>query len=202
MCRDHLRHPIFDNVRRTVIGLLLSTHSLLQCRPHQQGDEIYLRAERPVPSRKHYGDYPQIEDGVGMVRSFTNDFNVLWRRLMRRPPPNAAQLNGTVLTGMLFAPVLRQMFDRVNNRFGTRLKVVPVENRYFGGDATVAGLMTGSDILAVRARLAGEFVVLPSVAVKSDEPVMLDGMKLEELQTGISIPVCALDFAGFARMLK
>jgi hypothetical protein len=50
------------------------------------GDEFYLRAGLPVPSRRHYGDYPQIEDGVGMVRSFHEDFRRLWRKLERRPP--------------------------------------------------------------------------------------------------------------------
>src|ERR1700686_1488698 len=52
------------------------------------GDEIYLRACRPVPSRKHYGDYPQIEDGIGMVRSFANEFEALMRRLERKPLRN------------------------------------------------------------------------------------------------------------------
>lgn len=49
------------------------------------GDEIYLRAGRAVPSRKHYGDYPQIEDGIGMVRSFANEFEALMRRLDAGP---------------------------------------------------------------------------------------------------------------------
>ena len=79
------------------------------------GDEIYLRAGRAVPSRKHYGDYPQIEDGIGMVRSFENEFSALQRRLERRaravggPLGRApSQLFGTILTGTLFAPVLRR----------------------------------------------------------------------------------------------
>src|SRR5919206_3071775 len=58
------------------------------------GDEIYLRAGRAVPSRRHYGDYPQIEDGVGMVRSFREEFARLLRRLGKRPPREAASLNG------------------------------------------------------------------------------------------------------------
>src|SRR5437588_9023224 len=91
------------------------------------GDEIYLRAGRAIPSRKHYGDYPQIEDGIGMVRSFDNEFNALWRRLARREPQHAARLHGTMMTGTLFAPVLKKLVDRLNARFGTRLHVVGVE---------------------------------------------------------------------------
>jgi len=56
------------------------------------GDEIYLRAGRDVPSRKHYGDYPQIEDGIGMVRSFANQFDALMRRLTRRSGSEARPL--------------------------------------------------------------------------------------------------------------
>src|SRR6266571_3580227 len=56
------------------------------------GDEIYLRAGRDVPSRKHYGDYPQIEDGIGMVRSFANQFEALTRRLTRRSGSEARPL--------------------------------------------------------------------------------------------------------------
>src|SRR5256714_1737107 len=105
------------------------------------GDEIYLKAGQDVPSRKHYGDYPQIEDGIGMVRSFTNEFEALMRRLDRKPLRNPERLFGTVMTGTIFAPVLRKQIERLNHRFQTRLEVVAVENQYFGGDVCVAGLL-------------------------------------------------------------
>lgn len=167
------------------------------------GDEIYLRAGRDVPSRKHYGDYPQIEDGVGMVRSFYEDFARLERKLERRDgaSKDAKNLNGTILTGSLFAAVLEGMIARLNERTGSRLKVVAVENEYFGPDIVVAGLMTGSCILAAREKVEGDFVVIPKSAHKSDEPVMLDGMRLEELERELGVPVRALDFDGFARMM-
>ncbi|MFN2597202.1 MAG: DUF512 domain-containing protein [Pyrinomonadaceae bacterium] len=166
------------------------------------GDEIYLRAGLPVPSRKHYGDYPQIEDGVGMVRSFKDDFARLWRKLGGRPPRDARALSATVLTGKLFAPVLAPMLERLNERFGTRLKAVAVENDYFGPDIVVAGLMTGRDVLAARAQIEGDFVVLPSAAFKSDEPVMLDGTTLGELREKLGLDVRPVDFAAFARLLN
>lgn len=164
------------------------------------GDEIYLRAGLSVPSRRHYGDYPQIEDGVGMVRSFADDFRKLWRKLERRPPANAAQLNATVLTGKLFAPVLGEMLEQLNRRFGTRLRTVPVENQYFGPDIVVAGLMTGTDILATRQQITGDFVIVPSVAFKSDEAIMLDGMTLSELQQHLALPIQVLDSSGLTRL--
>jgi putative radical SAM enzyme (TIGR03279 family) len=164
------------------------------------GDEFYLRAGINVPSRRHYGDYPQIEDGVGMVRSFYEDFRRLSRRLERRPPTDAASLDGTILTGKLFAPVLSGLIGRLNERFGTRLRVAAIENDYFGPDIVVAGLMTGRDVLAARDRIEGDFVILPSVAFKTDEPIMLDGTTHDELQRQLGLPVRALDFEGFARL--
>src|SRR3712207_9432371 len=61
------------------------------------GDEIYLRADVDVPGRRHYGDYPQIEDGVGMVRSFREEFARLLRRVEKAGVRDAAGLHGTVL---------------------------------------------------------------------------------------------------------
>jgi len=165
------------------------------------GDEIYLRAGLSVPGRAHYGDYPQIEDGVGMVRSFHEDFARLMRRLEKTPPRDPARLDGTILTGTLFARVLEDLIARLNGRFGTRLRVVGVENKYFGEEIVVAGLMTGSCILAAREQIQGQFVVIPKTAHKSDESIMLDGTRLEELERQLGMPVRALDFEGFARMV-
>src|SRR2546421_1519214 len=173
------------------------------------GDEIYLKAGHNVPSRRHYGDSQQIEDGVGMVRSFANQFDSLMRALGRkrvseaRPSGRAtSKMYGSLMTGTLFAPVLHRMIERMNHQAGTRLEVVAVENQYFGGDVSVAGLLTGGDFLAARARVRGDFVIIPKVALKSDEPIMLDGMSFEELQGQFSIPIYALDFPAFASGIK
>jgi len=106
------------------------------------------------------------------------------------------------MTGTVFAPVLRRQVERVNVRFGTRLHVAAVENDYFGGDISVAGLLTGGDFAAARQRVRGDFVIMPRVALKSDEPIMLDGMRLEDLQKQFEVPLYAFDFAGLAEMLS
>lgn len=163
------------------------------------GDEIYLKAGRAVPSRKHYGNYPQIEDGIGMVRSFANEFESLLQRLPARTARRSARAReATILTGTLFAPVLQRMIERLHERNGTRLHVLPVKNEYFGGDVSVAGLLTGGDFAAVREQVRGAFAIIPRVALKSDEPVMLDGMRFDELQRNFSVPIFAHDFSSFA----
>ena len=165
------------------------------------GDEIYLRAGRRIPGRSHYGSYPQIEDGVGMVRSFANEFARLMRRLDRHDWTTANKKRGTIFTGTLFAPVLREMIDKLNSRFGTGLNVEPLENSYFGGDVSVAGLLTGQDLLQARKRITGEFVVIPRQMLKSDEAIMLDGMHLTEVSRALGQPVHALNLKELANLL-
>ena len=166
------------------------------------GDEIYLRAGRRIPGRSHYGDYPQIEDGVGMVRSFENEFTRLMRRLEREGWTSANQTSATVFTGTLFAPVLKKMIDTFNTRFGTRLIVEPLENSYFGGDVSVAGLLTGQDLLNASGRAVGEFVCIPKQMLKSDEAIMLDGMNIDEVSLALGQPVHAVNLQDLASLLK
>ena len=198
------------------------------------GDEIYIKAGAEVPSRRHYGSYPQIEDGVGMVRSFLNSFE----RVLSEPPavagglthrrvkPNLRTRNqadasnarhsgrlqppataggsdfGTIVTGEMFAPVLAGLIEKYNSTHGTKLRVLGVPNTYFGGDVAVAGLLTGQDIVAVRGQVAGDFLIIPSHVIKSDEPVLLDGMNFEELRSKFDIPVWPLDTVGLQAFLE
>jgi putative radical SAM enzyme (TIGR03279 family) len=165
------------------------------------GDEIYLRAGRPIPATSHYGEYPQIEDGVGMVRSFVNEFAKVTKRIERSGSEKLQNKNGTILTGTLFAPVLRKMVQKLNDRFGSRLVVEPVENGYFGGDVSVAGLLTGRDLLSARDRIEGEFVLIPRQMLKSDDEIMLDGMRLGDVARELGLPVHAINLDQFASLL-
>ncbi len=106
------------------------------------------------------------------------------------------------MTGTIFAPVLRQQVDRMNRRFHTRLEVLAVENEYFGGDVSVAGLLTGGDFIAAREKVRGDFAIIPRVTLKSDEPVMLDGMRLDEMQKEFAVPLYAFDFDSLAAAIE
>jgi len=165
------------------------------------GDEIYLRAGAAVPSRAHYGDLPQIEDGVGMVRSFNNGFASLVKRATRHSLPGAEKLNGTIFTGTLFAPELEKTIKDFNARFGTHLKVEGIANNYFGGDVSVAGLLTGGDFVSAKQRISGDFAIIPKTTLKSDEDIMLDGMKLAELTEKLGVPVYPLDLKSFSQFV-
>lgn len=153
------------------------------------GDEIYLKAGRTIPARSHYGSYPQIEDGIGMVRAFQEEFAKLEKRLARKASERISKTPGTIFTGTLFGPVLGKAVDKLNNKLGTNLFVNPVANGYFGGDVSVAGLVTGRDLVSACNQIKGEFVLIPRQMLKSDEEVMLDGMTLDDVRRTVGLPV-------------
>jgi putative radical SAM enzyme (TIGR03279 family) len=153
-------------------------------------DEFYLRAGLPLPGRAHYGDYPQIEDGVGMVRRFVIGAKAALRRdpaALAKVAPGA--LAGTVVTGQLFQPILSRYVEQMNERFGTRLKAVAAENRFFGEEVTVAGLLGGGDVLRARDRIEGHFVIVPEQACLKSGHIFLDDLSLADLERELGMPV-------------
>jgi putative radical SAM enzyme (TIGR03279 family) len=163
-------------------------------------DEFYLRAGAPLPGRAHYGDYPQIEDGVGMVRRFIIEANKMLGRdrfiSPAKPGKHAAgqtirrgSLHGTIATGELFHPILARFVGELNKRWGTRLTVVSVRNHFFGEEVTVAGLMGGADLLAARGSLEGDFLIVPEQACLKSGNIFLDDVTVEELERELGVPV-------------
>jgi putative radical SAM enzyme (TIGR03279 family) len=153
-------------------------------------DEFYLRANLPLPGPAHYGDYPQIEDGVGMVRRFIVEAKkTLRRELAVDARFVAGSLHGTVATGRLFFPILAKYVDEINTRYRTRLKAVAVENRFFGEEVTVAGLLAGNDILSARDEFRGDFLIVPEQACLRSSRVFLDDLTIEDLERELGMPV-------------
>jgi NifB/MoaA-like Fe-S oxidoreductase len=109
---------------------------------------------------------------------------------------------GTLLTGEMFAPILREQIDKYNSMNGTQLTVVAVPNTYFGGDVSVAGLLTGKDFLAVRDKIVGDFVTIPKITIKSDEPIFLDGMSFADLEQQFPVPIFPVDTEGLIDLLQ
>lgn len=133
-----------------------------------------------------------------MVRAFASDFTRLTKRFERE---GVNKKSATIFTGTLFAPVLRKLIDKWNSRFETNLRVEPLENTYFGGDVSVAGLLTGRDLLAARDRVSSEFVLIPKQMLKSDDAIMLDGMTLADVEQAIDFPIYAVTLEELAALL-
>ncbi|HYV03120.1 MAG TPA: DUF512 domain-containing protein [Blastocatellia bacterium] len=164
------------------------------------GDEFYLRAGIALPGPAHYGDYPQIEDGVGMVRRFATEARkALNRDSWFLPAASGDQatndsirpgsLHGTIATGELFHPILVRYVDEINSKWRTKLKVIAVRNRFFGEEITVAGLMAGGDLLASRDLLEGNFLIVPEQACLKSGNIFLDDLTLSDLERELELPV-------------
>jgi len=148
-------------------------------------DEFYLLAGRPFPSGQSYEGYPQLGNGVGGCRKFLDEF----RRLAGSLPAAVAPLRrASVVTGALAVPVLADAVARLNRVRGLQAELIPVTNTFFGGSVTCAGLLTGADIRRTldqeRARV-GDVVLIPSVAFKNDEDILLDDVTLSDVEAGI-----------------
>lgn len=149
-------------------------------------DEFYLLAGQPFPAAAAYEGFPQLGNGVGGCRRFLDEFRRLARRLPEALPPRAV----TVVTGRLAAPVLAGAIERLNQVSGVHVEAIPVQNEFFGGTVSCAGLLTGQDILrALGDRPLGAEVLIPSVALKEDEDIFLDDLTLAGMAERLGRPV-------------
>ena len=150
------------------------------------GDEFFIQGGHTVPDAGYYDDFALIEDGVGMVRRFLDNFaSGLARR--RTPRPG---LRGTLATGTLFFPFLSECISRVNRKLGSQLRVAAVENRFLGSGITVAGLLAGRDFVdALAGSDLGDFVMIPQDAIASGEGIFLDDLTPADLAGILKVPV-------------
>lgn len=155
-------------------------------------DEFYLSAGREVPTRSQYEGFPQLEDGVGLVRLFLDDIDRVARHLPKAVP---SRRSFTLLTGEGAAPILRRFAEVMNRVENLAVNVLPVHNRFFEGNINVAGLLVGRDIVdAVNSfPEVGETVLIPSVTMRDGETVFLDEMTLEQVNVAAMRPVVAVE---------
>ena len=147
-------------------------------------DEFYIQAREAFPSPSFYEDFPQIENGVGMVATFLQEVS------RTRLPSRISPIQITIATGILFGYILNNVLKRLHAIRGVSIDLVTVKNYYFGQSVTVAGLLTGSDILkALKRRPLGDVVVIPASMLKEDENVFLDNMTLKQLEERLDIRI-------------
>jgi putative radical SAM enzyme (TIGR03279 family) len=170
------------------------------------GDEFYILAGQAIPDGDHYEEFPQIENGVGMVRTFLDEFENAVSDFFDGAALNGTASNGTVskgtlCTGRLFHPYLGECVGRL----GLDLKTVAVENRFWGSGINVAGLLTGSDfVAALKDKVYGDFVVLPSEAMIGEEGLFLDDMTLSDVERELGVRVIRSGYSAteFLRVLR
>ena len=157
-------------------------------------DEFYLCAGLPIPDEDYYEGYPQLENGVGLIRSLTEDLRYYLEDEFVAPD----ECNERVLavTGYAAYGTVCEVADMLRASVpGLSVDVLKVRNDFFGDTVTVAGLLTGVDmreaILEATKEKKYTRVVIPHATLKADEDVFLCGMTLCELEDAVGLPVYA-----------
>lgn len=166
-------------------------------------DELYLKAELPLPDESYYEDFSQIENGVGMLTSLAAEFDFemgdLGEALANFRAPRAVSLATGVAAYEQIASMARRLAERVP---GLTVRVYRIVNRFFGETVTVSGLLTGTDLMD---QLAGEDLgdelLFPETMLKADEDLFLDDTTPAMLSRKLGVPVrpCRSDGGAFVR---
>ncbi len=153
-------------------------------------DELYIKAKIPFPKLRDYRDLPQIENGVGMVPLFLNRIKNL--KIPKSLPRNKRFLT---FTGVSFYPFLKKFADTLFLKENLMIEVISVENTFFSPSITVAGLLTGTDVIRALLDKIGnqEMFLVPDVVLKDGENMLLDDMTLEDMEKTLGIPAKKID---------
>jgi NifB/MoaA-like Fe-S oxidoreductase len=148
-------------------------------------DELYLKAELDFPGLEAYEELAQIENGVGLVPVFRAqaDQVIAEAQPLKLPPVS-------LVTGVSAAADVRRFVDALINKCGIDLRLHVVENHFLGGDVTVAGLLTGQDLLEQLANVElGEILLVPDVMLRQGEDVFLDDVRIRDLAGHLRVEV-------------
>ena len=159
-------------------------------------DEFYLKAQLPIPPAPFYGDFDQLENGVGLMASLKQEFLDALEDFV--PPASSRKV--TLATGVAAHPFLDTLLDELRQRcHNLTCNVVPIVNDFFGDTITVAGLVTGGDLLKqLRGRELGDALLLPDVMLRREGDIFLDDVSLEELSEALQIQIITVPNDGYA----
>lgn len=155
------------------------------------GDEFYIKSGRALPNEEFYEGYPQIENGVGMVTSLRTEFDCA----IEDEPKNNDVRTVSCATGYAAYDVIRGLADKTEKENpGLKINVYKIRNDFFGESITVAGLLTGKDILAqlqseAMAGRLGDKLLLPKVCLRAEGDLFLDGMTPAELSDALGVKI-------------
>ncbi len=151
-------------------------------------DELYLKAEHSFPQLKTYGDLPQIENGVGLIPAFQHCARNL------KFPKSIEPVKVATFTGVSFMPYLEAFSKKLNSIEGVSLDVFKVENRFFGPNVTVAGLLTGKDILkTLIGKSKADCLLVPDVTLREGSEMFLDNVTLKDLGESLGMQIKVID---------
>ena len=150
-------------------------------------DEFYLTAGEPVPRRDAYEGFPQLENGVGLVRKFKDSAY----RAKRNVPLLSKHLRVSIITGQLAGSLLQEFTDSIRREM-LDIRVFPIENKLFGSSVTVTGLIAGNDIIEqLKDSDIGDVLFVPSVALR--DGTFLDDVTTEDVQKALDCKIIVVE---------
>lgn len=155
-------------------------------------DEFYCLSGLPLPTDEEYEDYPQIENGVGMLRMFETD---LAYAVEDFPMEETAPRRICIATGTSVAPFLRELANRYAPR-GTQVEVRPIINRFFGETVTVTGLITGQDLVAQCQDVDADEIMIVRSMIRAEGDLFLDDMSIDEVRRQLPCPLRITENSG------
>ena len=159
-------------------------------------DEFYLKAERPIPNAEEYGDFHQLDNGVGMWALFEKESG---EALCDLSAPESFRKISCV-TGVAAYPLIKSTVDNAANKWhNLECNVFAVENNFFGKKITVAGLVTGGDIIKqLKGKDLGEELLLPACMLRFERDLFLDNVSLEDLERELNVKVTVVETDGYS----
>ncbi len=153
-------------------------------------DEMYMIAERELPDYESYGDFLQIENGVGLLRQFEHGFNEALSEM--RPIGRNVRLVGA--TGVSARSFLQRLFDKLKP-YGIELTLYAVPNDFFGHTITVSGLITAGDIAKHMQGISADAMLIPDDMLRERESVFIDGHDTDWLSEKLNLPLWPMSAA-------
>ena len=157
-------------------------------------DEFYINAGIELPSHEYYEGYPQLENGVGMMRLFIQEFLNELAGTKKTP----GDTSFSIATGAAAYSQLTNLLQVVTDKYDRiDCKIHLIRNDYFGESVTVSGLVTGSDLIAqLKGRDLGDRLLIPRNMLRWGEDVFLDGVTVGQLSDVLMLPVKAVSQDG------
>lgn len=142
-------------------------------------DEFYILAQKPFPEKKYYNNYQQLDDGVGSLRILIDDFEKI-----KLPKKVKNKKEVSLFTGEISYEVINGLLQKLNEIENVSIEVIPVKSKFWGGNVTVTGLITGQDLIAAlpERKLKNSIVAIPGVMLRNLTETFLDGVELKEIE--------------------
>ena len=149
-------------------------------------DEFYVKAELPIPIEESYEDFPQIENGVGMLASFESEFNIALNSGLEKVKDDKI----IVATGEISYNFIKKLVNVAKMRYNiSDIEVVGVKNELFGGKVTVSGLLGAQDLFRELAGKKADRLLITESMLKADEDIFLDDVTVSEAEKKLGMEI-------------